>query len=64
MRKALVPLILLTLAACGETVGEQAVAGGVVGAGAAAATGGNMGRGAAVGAAGNLIYCQSNPGAC
>lgn len=64
MRKFLLPLALLSLAACGETVGEQVVAGGAVGAGAAAVTGGDMGRAAAVGAAGNLVFCQANPDRC
>ena len=52
------------LAACGQTVGEQAIVGGAVGAGASAATGGSMGSGALVGAAANVAYCQTNPKAC
>lgn len=52
------------LAACGGTVGEQALAGGAVGAGAAAITSGSLLQGAAIGAAGNLAYCQLNPGKC
>ena len=39
-----------SLAACGGTLGEQALGGAAVGAGAAAVTGGNLGTGAAVGA--------------
>jgi len=54
----------LGLAACGETVGEQAIIGGAVGAGAAAVTSGSLVTGAAVGAAGNLVYCQTYPNRC
>lgn len=53
-----------SLAACGDTVGEQALAGGAIGAGAAALTNGTLLKGAAIGAAGNLAYCQLNPGKC
>ena len=52
------------LAACGDTVGEQAIIGGAVGAGTAAAVNGNLVTGAAVGAAGNLLYCQQYPSRC
>ena len=52
------------LAACGDTIGEQTLAGGVLGAGAAALTSGNLAKGAAIGAAGNLAYCQINPSKC
>ena len=52
------------LAACGDTIGEQALAGGAVGAGAAAVINTNLAAGAAIGAAGNIIYCQENPAAC
>ena len=52
------------LAACGDTVGEQAVIGGAVGAGTAAVLNGNLAAGAAVGAAGNLLFCQQNPSRC
>lgn len=55
---------LFGLAACGDTIGEQALGGGVVGAGAAAATGGDVATGAAVGAAGNVAYCQTYPERC
>ena len=54
----------LGLAACGDTLGEQAVGGGAVGVGAAALTGGNLIQGAAIGAAGNVAYCQLYPGRC
>ncbi len=53
-----------SLAACGDTIGEQTLAGGAIGAGAAAVTKGNLAKGAAIGAAGNLAYCQLNPGEC
>ncbi|MBT9384598.1 hypothetical protein KM176_12070 [Pseudooceanicola sp. CBS1P-1] len=52
------------LAACGQTVGEQALVGGAAGTGAAAVTGGSLGTGALVGAAANVAYCQSNPRSC
>ena len=52
------------LAACGGTVGEQALVGGAAGLGTAAVTGGNIGTGAIIGRAANVAYCQSNPGAC
>ena len=48
----------LGLAACGDTVGEQAIIGGAVGAGAAAVTSGSIVTGAAVGAAGNILACE------
>ena len=52
------------LAACGETIGEQALGGAAVGAGAATITSGSIATGAAVGAAGNIAYCELNPGKC
>ena len=52
--------VLAGLSACGDTLGEQALGGGVVGAGAAAVTGGSIGQGAAIGAAGNVIACQAD----
>ena len=54
----------LGLAACGDSLGEQALGGGVVGAGVSAATGGDLATGAAVGAAGNVAYCQTYPERC
>lgn len=57
-------VLLAGLAACGDTMGEQAVIGGAAGVGASAVTGGSVGTGALVGAAGNVAYCQANPGAC
>lgn len=52
------------LAACGDTLGEQALGGAAVGAGAAAITSGSLAQGAAIGAAGNVAYCQLYPGRC
>jgi len=52
------------LAACGDTLGEQALGGGVIGAGAAAITSGSLVQGASIGAAGIVAYCQLNPGKC
>ncbi len=52
------------LAACGNTLGEQAVIGGAAGVGAAAVTGGNVGTGALVGAAANVALCQTKPQLC
>ncbi|MEL6452703.1 MAG: hypothetical protein AAFQ19_15720 [Pseudomonadota bacterium] len=54
----------LGLAACGDTVGEQAVIGGAVGAGAAAVTSGSVVTGAAVGAAGNVLACELDVANC
>ena len=54
----------LILSACGNTVGEQTLAGGTVGAAGALILDADPIKGAVVGAAGNLIYCQTNPGAC
>lgn len=52
------------LAACGDTIADQALGGAAIGAGAAAITENSIAKGAAVGAAGNLLYCQLNPGKC
>ena len=52
------------LAACGDTLSEQAIGGAAIGAGAAAITSGSLAQGAAIGAAGNIAYCQLNPGRC
>tara|TARA_R110002049_G_scaffold10127_6_gene50566 strand:- start:36638 stop:36850 length:213 start_codon:yes stop_codon:yes gene_type:complete len=52
------------LAACGDNLGEQALGGAAIGAGAAAITSGSLLQGAAIGAAGNVAYCQLNPGKC
>ncbi|MEN8659786.1 hypothetical protein [Marivita sp.] len=55
---------LLGLAACGDTLGEQALLGGAAGGGAAVAAGGDPLTGAAVGAAANVAYCQTYPERC
>ncbi|MCX8226009.1 MAG: hypothetical protein OTI35_08040 [Sulfitobacter sp.] len=52
------------LAACGDTLGEQAIGGGAVGAGAAALTGGSLLQGAAIGAGANVLACQSGAVRC
>ncbi len=52
------------LAACGDTIPEQSLAGAAIGAGAAAVASGSLLQGAAIGAAGNVAYCQLNPGKC
>ncbi|WP_299588462.1 hypothetical protein [uncultured Tateyamaria sp.] len=57
-------IVMLGLAACGDTVGEQAVIGGAVGAGAAAVTSGSVITGAAVGAAGNVLACELDIANC
>ncbi|SFE91393.1 hypothetical protein SAMN04488523_11224 [Sulfitobacter brevis] len=54
----------LGLAACGDTLGEQALGGAAVGAGAAAITGGSLGKGAAIGAGANVLACQTNVVKC
>ncbi|MBD3662694.1 hypothetical protein [Sulfitobacter aestuariivivens] len=61
---ALVAVLCGTLAACGDTISEQALAGGAIGAGTAVLVNGSLAKGAAIGAAGNLAYCQLNPGKC
>jgi hypothetical protein len=50
---------LLGLAACGDTVGEQALFGGAAGIGAAAVTGGDLATGAVIGAGANVAACQA-----
>jgi hypothetical protein len=57
-------LAFAALAACGDTVVEQAAIGGVGGLGASAVLGGNLAAGAVVGAAGNVAYCQAFPDRC
>jgi hypothetical protein len=57
-------LILTAIAACGDTLGKQALIGGGVGLGTAAVLDGNLAAGAAVGAAGNVAYCQAFPDRC
>ncbi|MFS4580276.1 hypothetical protein [Phaeobacter sp. C3_T13_0] len=53
-----------TLAACGDTTGEQVVYGAGAGAVGSALLNGNLVAGAAVGAAANVIYCKENPRKC
>ncbi len=57
-------LAVLGLSACGDSLGEQALGGGVFGAGVAAVADGNMAQGAAIGAAANVAYCQTYPERC
>lgn len=52
------------LAACGGNIGEQALGGGVVGAGAAALTGGSLAQGAAIGAGANVLACNADLVVC
>lgn len=52
------------LAACGQTVPEQALLGAGAGALGTAVVGGNAATGALVGAAGNVLYCQQFPHRC
>jgi len=59
-----IALLCAALGACGDTIGEQALGGAAIGAGAAAITSGSLARGAAIGAAGNVAYCQVYPGKC
>ena len=53
-----------SLAACGDTISEQAIAGSAIGAGAAVLANGTIAKGVAIGAAGNIAYCHLNPGRC
>lgn len=48
------------LAACGDTVSEQAIGGAAIGAGAAVITSGSVLQGAAIGAGANIIACQTD----
>mgnify|MGYP001795482337 FL=1 len=65
IKTAIIGVIALAgLAACGDTVGEQALYGGAAGAGTAAVLDGNIAAGAAIGAAGNRLYCERNPHRC
>ncbi|WP_417726133.1 hypothetical protein [Roseovarius sp.] len=68
IRRGIAPVLALlafgTLAACGDTIPEQALLGGGAGALTGAVVGGSVVTGAAVGAAGNVVYCQAYPGRC
>ena len=57
-------LLLSALAACGDTLGKQALIGGGAGLGTAAVLDGNLAAGALVGAAGNVAFCQAYPERC
>ena len=57
-------ILLSALAACGDTLPEQAIFGAGAGAGTAAILDGNVLAGAAVGAAGSVAYCQTFPDRC
>lgn len=52
------------LAACGDTIGEQAAVGAVAGAGAAILTDGDILLSAVLAAGGNVAYCQKYPDRC
>lgn len=56
MRKIMMVLVLLALSACGQTMGDRALSGGLLGAGGGALiggmTGGNAGTGAILGGLG------------
>jgi len=56
--------MLVALAGCGRTFGEQALFGAGAGVAGAAVVGGDPLAGAAVGAGGNILFCQANPGRC
>lgn len=56
--------LALGLAACGDTLGEQAVLGGAAGAGVAVVADGDPVKGAVIGAGANVLYCNANPGKC
>ena len=55
---------LAGLAACGDTLGEQAAIGAGAGGVAAAATQNDVLSGALLGAAGNIAYCRRYPSRC
>ncbi len=56
--------LVLGVAACGNTLGEQAVFGGAAGAGVAVVTDGDPITGAVIGAGGNVAFCQMYPHRC
>jgi osmotically inducible lipoprotein OsmB len=56
--------LVFGVAACGNTLGEQAVFGGAAGAGVAVVTDGDPLTGAVVGGAANVAFCQAYPHRC
>ena len=64
MRHLILGTILLALAGCGDTLGEQAAIGVGAGTAAAAVSDGDLVTGAALGAAANIAYCQRFPSRC
>lgn len=64
-RKLYTSLVLLVgLAACGETTGEQTLYGAGAGMLGSYAVGGDPILGAVAGAAANVLFCQAGPGNC
>lgn len=64
-RKLLLAAALMgSLAACGQSFGEQAVIGAGGGAATSAILGGSVWTGALVGAAANVAYCNQFPSRC
>jgi hypothetical protein len=55
---------IAALSACGDTLGEQALIGGGVGAAGAVVADGDAVTGAVIGAAANVAYCQQYPSRC
>ncbi|MEL6565378.1 MAG: hypothetical protein AAF822_08080 [Pseudomonadota bacterium] len=67
MARTVLGLVLaapLILAACGDTIGEQALSGAVIGAGTTAIFNGDVGTGAVVGAVGGIVYCRAFDANC
>ncbi|MCX7564819.1 hypothetical protein OS189_00500 [Sulfitobacter sp. F26169L] len=65
LRKVTLAFAALALVtACGKNIGEQALGGAAIGAGAAAVTGGKLAKGAAIGAGANVLACQANMVRC
>jgi osmotically inducible lipoprotein OsmB len=56
--------MVVALAGCGRTLGEQALFGGGAGAVGAAVLDADPLAGAAVGAGGNILFCQMYPARC
>lgn len=57
-------VLVFGLAACGDTLGEQALFGAGTGAVAGAVVGGDPLTGAVIGAGGNVAFCQLYPERC